>query len=338
MTIEQHPGPATVRAVFERAARAPSLHNSQPWRWRWDGSTAELLVNAERLLPATDMFNREGVLACGVMLHHADLAWAAAGWESRVSRFPDPSVRAHVASLEPRNPHPPGEAELLLGRAVDARYSDRMPMEPPPEWTTTPRVLEFLGDRSQTKVVALDAAGVGELGRISQLTGRLRRYDPRYGTEMAWWTAGPEHGDAGVPADARPSAADRAQVPVGREFPAGTAAPAEAGGADAARVVVLCTDGDAAADLLDCGYALSAILIECTTQGLSTCTVSHITELPAARTMLAELVGLPHPQVLVRIGTARTPPPPRTPRLPLDRILAGETGQGSGRAGGGEAG
>ncbi|WP_278265365.1 hypothetical protein [Nocardia sp. AG03] len=321
MTIEPHPDLSTVRAVFERAARAPSLHNSQPWRWRWDGSTAALLVAADRLLPATDMFNREGVLACGVMLHHADLAWAAAGWEPHLTRFPDPSVRAHLATLEPRRPHPPGEAEQVLGRAVDARYSDRMPMDAPPEWTTTAQVLDFLGDRSRTKVMSLDEDAVAELGRISQLTARLRRYDPRYGTELAWWSAGPEHGDAGVPADARPSAGERGRVPVGREFPAGTAAPAEADGEDAAKVVVLCTEGDTAAELLDCGYALSAVLIECTAQGLSTCTVSHVVELPAARARLADLVGHPHPQVLVRIGTARTPPPPRTPRLPIDRIL-----------------
>ncbi|GGN79411.1 Acg family FMN-binding oxidoreductase [Nocardia rhizosphaerihabitans] len=321
MTIQQHPDLATVRAVFERAARAPSLHNSQPWRWRWDGSSAALYVDAQRLLPATDMFNREAILGCGVMLHHADIAWAAAGWETRVSRFPNPTVRAHLASLEPRHPHTPSEPEQLLGQAVEARYSDRMPMDPPPEWATTPQVLEFLVGRSHTNVTFLDENGAGELRRISELTARLRRYDPQYGSELTWWTAGPDQGNAGVPAAARPSAADRGQVPLGREFPVGTAEPVGEDVDDGARIVVLSTEGDSAAELLDCGYALSAVLVECTVQGLSTCTVSHVVELPSSRAMVADLVGHPHPQVLARIGAARTPPPPRTPRRPIDSIL-----------------
>lgn len=319
--IEHTPDPATVRAVFERAARAPSLHNSQPWHWRWDGSAAALTVDAARLLPATDAFNREGILGCGVMLQHAEVAWAAAGWETRSARFPDPTVRAYLASVEPVSRTAAGEPELLLGTAIDRRYSDRMPMDPPADWDTTAQVLEFLGRRSHTSVTFLDAGGVGELRRLSALTTRLRRYDPKYGAELNWWTAGPDTGRAGVPPEVRPSVEDRAHVPLGRAFPAGTAESPETGGDDAARIVVLSTDDDAAPTLLDCGHVLSAMLLECTVQGLSTCTVSHVVELPSSRAVLAELVGRRYPQVLIRIGTACAPPPPRTPRRSIDSIL-----------------
>lgn len=321
MTIEHPPDQATVRAIHERAARAPSLHNSQPWHWSWDGAAAALTVDATRLLPATDAFNREGILGCGVMLHHAEVAWAAAGWRTRTERFPDPTVRAHLASVTPVSRHEVGESEQLLGAAMDRRYSDRMPMDPPPDRDTTATVLRFLGHRSDTTVTFLDEDGVEELRRISQLTTRLRRYDPKYGAELNWWTAGPDAGSAGVPAAARPSAEERDQVPLGRAFPVGTAEPPESDRADAARIAVLSTEGDAAAALLDCGYALSAVLLECTAQTLSTCTVSHVVELPSSRAQLADLVGQRHPQVLVRIGTACSPPPPRTPRRPIDSIL-----------------
>ncbi|MFC9964485.1 Acg family FMN-binding oxidoreductase [Nocardia ignorata] len=321
MTNQQTPDLATVRAVFERAARAPSLHNSQPWHWYWDGSEAALTVDSTRLLPATDAFNREQVLGCGVMLHHAELAWAAAGWDTRTSRFPDPTVRAHLASVRPVATHALTEPEQLLGAAIDHRYSDRTAMDPPSEWVTTPKVLEFLGHRSHTEVTFLDDSGVAELRRISELTTRLRRYDPKYGAELNWWSTSHDLGGAGVPATARPSAADRAHVPLGRQFPAGTAEPPEARADDAARIAVLSTEGDAAPDLLDAGYALSAVLLECTAQGLSTCTVSHVVEVPSARAMLADLIGHRHPQVLVRIGTACSPPPPRTPRRPIDAII-----------------
>jgi nitroreductase len=110
-------------------------------------------------------------------------------------------------------------------------------------------------------------------------------------------------------------------VPIGREFPSGTVEPAD-GGDDEAMIAVLSTSGDTAVDLLDCGRALSAVLLECTVRGLSTCTITHVVELPSARSMVAELVGRQYPQVLVRIGTARTDPPPRTQRRPLDDFLA----------------
>ncbi|WP_063920514.1 Acg family FMN-binding oxidoreductase [Nocardia salmonicida] len=320
MTGDPGPDVETVRAVFDRAARAPSLHNSQPWRWRWDGTAAALYVDAGRLLPATDMFNREGMLGCGVMLNHADVAWNAAGWEPRVTTFPEPTVRSHVASLEPVRPHVPSEPELLLAQAIERRYTDRTPMAPPTDRLVTQEILEFLGHRSGTTIIFLDPPAVHALRGISATTAGLRRYDPLYQAELSWWAAAPDAGRAGVPAATLPAATDRSRVPVGREFPSGTVEPA-GDGDDEAMVAVLSTPGDSAEDLLDCGRALSAVLLECTVRGLSTCTITHVVELPSARAAVADLVGLRYPQVLVRIGTARTDPPPRTPRRPLDDFL-----------------
>ncbi|MFJ2837372.1 MULTISPECIES: Acg family FMN-binding oxidoreductase [Nocardia] len=314
------PDLGTVRAVLGRASRAPSLHNAQPWRWRWDGATAALSMDPQRLLPATDMFNREGVLGCGVMLHHAETAWSAAGWETAVDRFPEPSVRAHVASLRPRRQSEPTESQRLLGEAIDVRYSDRMPMDPPPDWPVTREILEFLCARTGTTVSFLDPTESVALQHISAVAARLRHYDPKYQAELTWWTAGPDTDGTGVPATTLPSISDRPRVPVGREFPSGSAE--GAGEADdEAMVAVLSTDGDAAADLLDGGSALSAVLLECTVHGLSTCTVSHVVEIPAARAAVADLVAHRHPQVLIRIGAARCEPPPRTPRRPVDSFL-----------------
>lgn len=320
MTGAADPDPGTVRSILGRASRAPSLHNAQPWRWRWDGATAALYMDPDRLLLATDMFNREGVLGCGVMLHHAEIAWAAAGWETSVDRFPEPPVRAHVASLRPTRRREPTESQRLLGDAIDVRYSDRMPMDPPPGWPVTREVLEFLCARTGTTVTFLDSTESVALQHISTVAARLRHYDPKYQAELTWWTAGPDADGTGVPATTLPSIADRTRVPVGREFPSGSAESAGEA-ADEATVAVLSTDGDSAADLLECGSALSAVLLECTAHGLSTCTVSHVIEIPAARAAVADLVDRRYPQVLVRIGAARCEPPPRTPRRPVDSFL-----------------
>ena len=68
----------TMRAALELALRAPSLHNSQPWRWRLDGTTAYLYLDSTRRLPATDPHARELVISCGAALHHLQVALAAA--------------------------------------------------------------------------------------------------------------------------------------------------------------------------------------------------------------------------------------------------------------------
>jgi hypothetical protein len=35
-----------IRAAVRLACRAPSLHNSQPWRWRLDGTAVQLFIDA----------------------------------------------------------------------------------------------------------------------------------------------------------------------------------------------------------------------------------------------------------------------------------------------------
>ena len=40
--------PRTVRSALELAARAPSVHNTQPWRWRIGDSSVELLADEGR--------------------------------------------------------------------------------------------------------------------------------------------------------------------------------------------------------------------------------------------------------------------------------------------------
>ncbi|MDX6584329.1 MAG: hypothetical protein QOI10_3513, partial [Solirubrobacterales bacterium] len=64
------PGNATVLAALELAVRAPSLHNTQPWRWRVGDESVQLYLDQARQLPATDPEGRELIISCGAALHH----------------------------------------------------------------------------------------------------------------------------------------------------------------------------------------------------------------------------------------------------------------------------
>jgi hypothetical protein len=63
-----------VRTVVELAGLAPSVHNSQPWRFAWDGRALELREDRTRALPVLDPSGRERVLSCGAALLGAQLA------------------------------------------------------------------------------------------------------------------------------------------------------------------------------------------------------------------------------------------------------------------------
>jgi len=44
----------TVRSALELAGHAPSVHNSQPWRWRAGDRSIHLYADLSRWLPVTD--------------------------------------------------------------------------------------------------------------------------------------------------------------------------------------------------------------------------------------------------------------------------------------------
>src|SRR5688572_15759901 len=90
---------ALVSAAVALATRAPSLHNTQPWRWAFDERTVHLRADRLHWLPATDPEGRDLLLSCGAALHHLRVALAARGVATEVQRFPDPADPDHLATL-----------------------------------------------------------------------------------------------------------------------------------------------------------------------------------------------------------------------------------------------
>jgi hypothetical protein len=164
------------------------------------------------------------------------------------------------------------------------------------------------------------------LAQASRLTETLRASDPSYQTELEWWTS-PFASHDSVPPSALPSASEIGHTDVARTFP--TAARSDRRidtGADSSQIFVLSTHHeDARLDVLRCGEALSAVLLDATLAGLATCTVTHMTEVMPSRDIIRQLTGQTgSPQLLIRIGLAPsdTHPLPATPRRPLADVLA----------------
>src|SRR3954447_20558196 len=80
--------PDEVTAVLEAAALAPSVHNSQPWRFRVLPDRIELHADLTRRLPAADPDDKELRLACGAALGNMRIALEALGIRPTVTLLP----------------------------------------------------------------------------------------------------------------------------------------------------------------------------------------------------------------------------------------------------------
>jgi hypothetical protein len=324
-TLDQH----VLSDVVGLACRAPSVHNTQPWRLVAENGELRLFLDPHRVPHATDPAGRESVISCGALLHHLGVAAAAAGWKANVARFPNPNELDHLATIDFRRQEFVSEADRARAGAILRRRTDRLPFTAPAGWSFLEPVLRSAIDDDKAILSVLPATVRPQLAEASRLTESLRRYDNSYQAELQWWTAPFEVSD-GVPYSALASASEREKVEIGRVFPAGaqpdhrTQTDHDAIDHDDSVIAVLSTDGDGRREALGCGEVLSDVLMEATIAGLATCTLSHMTELEASRAIIRGLTGgAGDPQLLIRIGQvpALEDSPPPTPRRPLADVL-----------------
>ena len=306
------------------ACRAPSLHNSQPWRWVLTDDSVELFADRDRLVSGTDHTGRQALISCGAVLHHFCAAMAAAGWGTTVTRFPTADDACHVATVQFAEARSVTDEQMSRANAILTRHTDRLPFAAPPDPESLMHVLSAVAENHVVRLDVLSENVHEFLAEASHLTEVLRRYDAEYHVELDWWTDSFVAGQ-GIPRASLITATESDRVQIGRNFP--VVARAERRTAildDRAAVLVLSTLDDNRDSVLRCGEALSAVLLNATEAGLSSCPLTHITEVEPGREVVATLVGNGSiPQVIVRLGQAPAlaDSPPPTPRRPLDHVL-----------------
>src|SRR6266568_7572636 len=86
--------------LLAAATAAPSLHNTQPWRFAVDGTRISLHADPNRQLRGVDPQGRQLLISCGAALFNLRLAAGYLGREPRVRLLPDPADPRLIARVE----------------------------------------------------------------------------------------------------------------------------------------------------------------------------------------------------------------------------------------------
>jgi hypothetical protein len=122
------------RFALAHAILAPNPHNRQPWLIELIGEDEFIFnVDLDRLLPATDPFDRQITLGCGAFLELFDLAARANGHVAEINLWPEgePQPRldskpiAHVKLLAQETPKDPLFDQILARRTNREAFEAR---------------------------------------------------------------------------------------------------------------------------------------------------------------------------------------------------------------------
>ena len=317
-----------LRRAAKQATLAPSVHNSQPWRFVLEPERLTLLADRSRRLNALDPSGRQLVVSCGCALLNARVSLAADGITPDVVEFPEGVRSDTLAYLDVRTPRA-GAADLAaFAPLIGLRQTNRR---------------QFAEEAVGADIVATlcaaaraEQAGLFEIVRddhrdvvaaLTQQADALQNADPAYRAEIrAWTTDDPQRRD-GVPALAVPHVDGTAEdeIPI-RDFDTRGSGwlPAATHSTRRQCLLLLTAESDEPRAWLRAGQALERVLLEVTRHGLVTSPLTQVVEQPATRAALRRELGMTgYPMVLLRVGRAAVTP--GTLRRELADVLVDRT-------------
>jgi nitroreductase len=311
----------SVTAALTLAVRAPSIHNTQPWRWELRHGVLTLMVDRARQLLVADPDGHSMLMSCGAALALTEMGLRAEGWDVEVDRPSDPGDPDVLAEFRGLGRRAPAQHDLDRAAAGRRRQSERRPF-------AVGRVAP--DDIEKLRVIAA-APGVFvhfpvrddenlDLAIAVSHADRFERNDADYLAEMRRWVRSDDESNDGVPAMAIPHVPGaeprHTNVPV-RDFEVGIPGGQliAAGIDERPLIAVVFTTADGRADQLAAGEAMMRLLIEAELLGLSCCPISQAVDMLAFRTRLRVLMSwTEYPQMMLRLGN-----PPEAGRAPLTR-------------------
>lgn len=313
------------RAVL-RATLAPSVHNTQPWRFVLRPDGLEVHADLSRRLTSLDPRGRQLVISCGCALFNARVALAAAGYDAVVERLPDGPQSDVLARLT--LPTEVGDWVSIgsLDSAIDRRRTNRRGFADEGVPPAVVDELVFAAALEGAVLVVIDGREDRlATERLSHRADQIEHADPAYLAELRAWTTDDPRRPDGVWAGTVPyggAGAESSDPLPPRDFDTrgmGWLPSDTHSAADPCLLVLGDLDDDPAA-WLRTGEALERVWLEITRRDFVASPMTQVVEVAETHQQLrAQLRLAMHPSVLLRVGRAPATPPTR--RRPLADML-----------------
>jgi nitroreductase len=304
----------------ELAVAAPSVHNSQPWRFRIRERGIDVLADWSRRLEVIDPAGRELFISVGAAILNLRLAMRSRGQVPIVRLSPDPTEPDLVARVAPGPTADPNSALDALAEAIPLRHTNRRPFAPV---AIPASILEDLVDAAAAEGAVLSVAHPAVRDAIFSLAHTAERRFREQGTyvaELSGWTRPSRGRHDGVPPQLFGPWDALESMPL-RDF--GLGVPEIHRRTERFEphptIAVLSTVGDTPADWLRAGQALQRVLLVATTHRLASTPMTQPLEIPALRGMVTDTASGRWAQIILRLGYGQ--PTALTPRRPLAEVL-----------------
>jgi nitroreductase len=289
--------------LVELAIRAPSVHNTQPWRFRYDPRGIDVLVDEDRLLPASDPSGRAAHLSCGAAAYTCQLALAMRGTPAEILVRPTPAEPPLLARLIPARPRPPTPLERRLHVAVPRRHSNRHPFadEPVPVAARSELISAATAEGGWLDLI-IGSTAIDATAALVRTADTLLNQNPAYRRELRAWTRSDPNAPDGVPAGAGGPAPRPDELLARRDF-GGSERPGLRDYEREPLIAALGVAGERPADEVRAGLCLQRVLLTATDLGLATSMFSQPIDVPAVREELRLALGRRYaPMMLLRFG------------------------------------
>jgi nitroreductase len=317
---------AGLRQAAEWAMLAPSILNTQPWRWRVHALRLDLFADFDRVVASVDRDRRMLTISCGAALHHACATLRSNGMTPQVTRYPDPNRPDLLATIAIVDERPPDRHELDLAGAIWTRRSDRRPIQAPtPPGPSDVDLMRRAAEQMGARLHLITEDQQPFLALAASSAASIEDRAESYQRDLVAWTDERRPGE-GV--SIQTLVAHRVRPVPLRDFAGGGETRLHPGHGDDANAdyLILATDGDTPVDGLRAGEALSLVWLTATNRGLAGSVLSNVIEVPGARALVASLLPEPgQPQLVLRLGIAAHPaPPPASPRRRPESVITVE--------------
>lgn len=323
LSEQDFPGTAPIelqlRFLLRYAILAPSVRNTQPWRFAVEGNLVDLFADPGRGLPVADPDQRELYISLGCALENLLVAAEHFGFRHEVSYLPAPDDGrlAATVTFAPGGTRSPAREGIAL-EAILARHNDNSVYRPVAVPPALCRCLQACQTEAEPRFDLTDDRLFHRwVERLTLEADRHEFADPEFRAEIAYWIGQGALSSSGLTARLGSLAVSR--LDLGESVARQDHKIVES----AALLGVISAASDTHLDHIRTGQLFERVWLTATTIGVSIHPMSQTMRRPQLRAAVAELLPTTGqiPQHLFRVGYSAREAPRYTPRRPLGEAL-----------------